>query len=507
MTTGAAEWQTVSERTHDTSSARQVLLQAVLLGLIADNALRTAGDGLGWTVWVVALAIAALLVIWQRGDRPTVEQGAWLVAAVAFATAFAWRDAEPLRQLNILATLTSLAMFAMASARAPVPSILAARVRDLATAGLYAARDAVAGAALLLFREAGLGAGISGMSAARSPALRAAVITLPVVVVFTALLSRADPMFGSIFTLPAIDLEAFVSHVFLIGLFAWLSAGWMRGALLGTSRRPRLPDGLPVRLGVVEVTTALGAVVALFTVFVALQLRWLFGGGDFVLATTGLTLAEYARRGFFELLGVAALVVPLILGTRAAIVDDATMRRHRQLSFALLALLAPIMASAMMRMQLYVTNFGLTADRLNASVFMLWLAVVLVFMALTVLRGWSRPFATMVVVSGFLTLSALNALNPDAVVARVNLERTASPRGVDYGYLARLGGDAVPVVAAALARAEPSDSACSAAKTLRRRWVGRSENAGNRGVVRGREAVMDLLTPPTVQRLCVDAAS
>lgn len=502
MARGEADWQLVNEPTHYTSSARQVLLQALLLGLIADNVLRTAGDGLGWTAWVVFLSIGALLVIWQRGDRPNFEQSAWLGVAIAFAAAFAWRDAEPLRQLNVLGTLTALALFAMASARAPVPSILSARLRDLATAGVYAARDAITGAAHLVLREAALGAGIGRTAAARSPALRAALLAIPVVIVFAALLSRADPVFESIFSLPEIDLERVIEHLFLIGLFAWLSAGWMRGALLGTARRRALPDGLPVQLGVVEVTTVLGAVVALFTVFVALQLRWLFGGTDVVLATTGLTLAEYARRGFFELVAVAALVVPLVLGTRAAIVDDATIHRHRQLSVALLVLLAPIIVSAMLRMRLYVMHFGLTTDRLYASVFMAWLAVVFVFMTLTVLRGWSRPFATMAVVSGFLTLSVLNALSPDAIVARVNLDRTATTRGVDYEYLAGLSGDATPIVAAALAKAEPSAEACESAKALRRRWLPRDGTDANLGAKRGRDAVIDLLTPPTVLRLC-----
>jgi hypothetical protein len=191
----------------------------------------------------------------------------------------------------------------------------------------------------------------------------------------------------------------------------------------------------------------------LFTIFVALQLRWLFGGADVVLATTGLTVAEYARRGFFELVAVATLVLPLILGTRAAVEDENVVRRHRQLSLALLVLLAAIMASALLRMRLYVGYFGLSTDRLYATALMAWLGMLSGAMALTVLRGRTRVFAAVTVLSGFVTLFTLNAINPDLLVARMNLNRSPGVRGVDYEYLARLSGDATPTVVQALSAA------------------------------------------------------
>lgn len=502
MAIGVTDRDEANVRARTTSCARQLLLQAILLGLLADSAMRNAQAGLGWTIWILGLAMATVIVLRQRGDRLNREQSAWLAVAVACAAAFAWRDAETVQAANAFGTLGALTLFAMSSARAPVASILSARVRDVVAATAYAARDALVGAPPLLFRDAALGSHIQASAAARWPALRAALLTVPIVIVFTGLLSRADPVFGSVFELPDIDIGNLVSHVLVAGAFAWVSAGWMRGALLGTAKRSSLPEQLPFRLGIVEITTSLGALVAIFAVFVGLQLRWLFGGADVVLATTGLSLAEYARRGFFELVTVAALVLPLILGTRAAIVDDASLGRHRQLSLSLLVLLGAIMASAMLRMRLYVMHFGLTTDRLYASVFMIWLALVFVSMALTVLRGWPRPFATMTVVSGFATLFALNAANPEAIVARVNLSRSAVPRAVDYAYLARLSGDAARVVAEALATADPSPNTCGSAKALRRRWLGREETRSNLGSMRGRTAVLELLTPPRVQRVC-----
>lgn len=485
-----------------TRTARAILLEAALLGVLADGAIRNAPEGLGWTIWVIALSLAALNVARRRGLRINREQVAWLCAAVVFAVAFAWRDAEQLRAFNILGTLVAVSLYSMSASGGPVASILVARIRDVITAGVYAARDVIGGAFMLL----GFDAELLSLPALRAGAswtvFRVVLLTAPLVLVFVVLLSRADPVFASVFRLPEINVERIVEHAFLIGAFTWWSAGWTRGALLGVSYRPALPDRLPVKLGTAEITASLGSVIALFALFVALQVRWLFGGGDVVLATTGLTVAEYARRGFFELVAVTVLVVPLILGTRAVIEDEKVVRRHRALSLALIVLLAAIMVSAMMRMQLYVGYFGLTTDRLYASALMIWLALVCLALARTVLRGWSRPFAAMTVLSGFATLIALNIANPEQLVARVNLGRSTASQEVDYAYLSRLSGDAVPEVANAIASATPSAPSCAALRTLRKRWAGRAETRWNLGTRRGAAAVANTLTPATEQRLC-----
>lgn len=506
MTSGIAGAESQDITSARTRTARAILVEAALLGVLADGALRNAPDGLGWTIWVIALSLAALNVARRRELSVTREQMAWLAAAVLCAAAFAWRDAELLMVGNVFGTLVALAMYSMSAAGAPAPSILVARIRDVITAGVYTVRDILVGVLMLTTRDADLLSLPAVRGGASWTALRALLLTAPLVLVFVLLLSRADPVFASIFRLPALDAEVLASHVILVGAFAWWSAGFVRGALLGVSQRPALPERLPVRLGLAEVTTALGSVIALFAIFIALQLRWLFGGADVVLATTGLTVAEYARRGFFELVAVAVLVLPLILVSRALIEDERVIRRHRQLSLTLIVLLGAIMVSALLRMQLYVGYFGLTSDRLYATALMAWLAMVMLAMARTVFRGWGRPFAAMTVLSGFATLFTLSIVNPDQLVARVNLGRTSAAQSVDYAYLARLPGDAMPTVVNALKAALPSEAACAAVKSLRERWQNRGP-AWNLGSWRGRKAVLNGLTPEVEQRLCAATGS
>jgi hypothetical protein len=54
--------------------------------------------------------------------------------------------------------------------------------------------------------------------------------------------------------------------------------------------------------------------------------------------------------------------------------------------------------------------------------------------------------------AGFATIAALNALNPDALIARTNLHRAERTGKLDAVYLSRLSADAAPAVAAGMRR-------------------------------------------------------
>jgi len=194
--------------------------------------------------------------------------------------------------------------------------------------------------------------------------------------------------------------------------------------------------------------------VALFAAFVIVQLRYFFGGDALVQATAGMSYADYARRGFFELVTVSTLVLPVVLSANALLRRDTPRAEavYRALSGTLLVLLAVIMYSAVARMRLYESAYGLSEDRLYATVFMAWLAIVFVWFATTVLRGRERTFTPGVLASGWATLIALNVANPSAYVARFNIARADQGKEVDVRYIARLGADAAPALAGYLAR-------------------------------------------------------
>jgi hypothetical protein len=367
------------------------------------------------------------------------------------------------------------------------------------------------------------------------PMLRASVMTAALVLVFGSLLRSADPLFASLFSLPALDVGTVLSHAILMALFCWLTGGWIRAAL--DTREPTAsPAGVGVRLGVLEVTAALGALNLLFTAYLLTQLGWYFGGERFLRERTGLTAAAYARDGFFQIACVMLLVIPVLMATRAMLPDDrALRRRHSRLALPLIGLLGLMLLSAASRMLLYVHYFGLTTDRVYPMVVMTWLGVVLGWFGWTELRGNGARFVSGTIVSGLLVLATMNVMSPDVLVARIDIARASGTgsdarRHLDREYLASLSGDAVPLVVQATlapvrsgargaARVESERQRCRAAVRLLEDWGAGSSAASSRrwesawrtwnaGQARGLRAVRDGAPAlrALAQRGCPDSA-
>ncbi len=81
---------------------------------------------------------------------------------------------------------------------------------------------------------------------------------------------------------------------------------------------------------------------------------------------------------------------------------------------------------------------------------MAWISVVLIWFLLTVLRGRRDSFALGVLATGFAAILVINAANPDALIARVNVDRMQAGERFDARYLSGLSADAVPVMIKAL---------------------------------------------------------
>ena len=183
-------------------------------------------------------------------------------------------------------------------------------------------------------------------------------------------------------------------------------------------------------LGTVEVGVILGLINLLFLSFVIVQVPYLFGGMDLVQNTPDFKLAEYARRGFGELVAVSALVLPILLASHWLIRKENpfTEKLFRVLAGIQIVLLFVIMASAVQRLVLLTGNlgYGLTTIRLYPMIFMTWLAIVFVWFGLTVLRGARKHFAWGALWSAFLILGATHVLNPDAFIVKTNIRPDAA---------------------------------------------------------------------------------
>jgi hypothetical protein len=456
---------------HGTRVGLVLVGAGTLLGLLADALLRETPLGLNVLLWVVAFAIVAgALAAWQRAT--TTGGRAWLVLpVVVFAALLVWRDSHWLAALNLFAVGVA---GSLAVVRLPRVRVAAAGITDYVAAGLAAAWAAASGAAVTLFDEIGwkeLPRGSHSRELAEVG--RGLAIAAPLLLVFGGLFVAADAVFEDLVRgLAPADLGTPVVHLTVIAVWAWLTIGLLRRLLQPEDEPAPLEASRPRRrLGALELGVALALLDLLFLAFVLVQLRYLFGGSAQVESQTGLTYAEYARQGFFELVVVAALVLPVLLVAEWALRRDRP--RHalvfRLLAGVLVALLLVVMVSALQRMRLYQRAYGLTELRVYATGFMLWLAVVVAWASVTVLRGRRERFAFGALVAGFAAIVTMNLVNPDALIARTNVDRARTGAEIDFRYLEGLSDDAVPALVAALPDLDPSVRARLAENLLARR--------------------------------------
>ena len=409
--------------------ARRILLEALFLGGLGDSLLHE-GPGIGLFLWAVAFTITVVRLISRRGESIRREQIGWMLVILVFGSFFAWRNSADLLFYDFAAMVGAALLLA---------ATLGASLAD--SAPFSANACAIVAGALVFAVKASVERHRSPR--ARERHRRAERLVSGSRARWTARdsCSRSPCCLSSVFCSPSpirysdrswhcrtFGVDVIASHLFIAGFVTWATAGWLQGAfatVAPTAARERQPS---ISLGTLDLTAILGGLVALFGAFVAVQVGWLFGGERLVRSTTGLGYAEYARHGFFELVWVSLLVLPVLLGTRALIrdADTAAVRRHKLLAAPLLVLVGGVMASALGRMALYVHYYGPSTARLYASVFMGWLAIVFAWFGLTVLRGRTRDFAAGMTITGFLTLAGLNLVNPEALVARASIDRAGA---------------------------------------------------------------------------------
>jgi hypothetical protein len=477
----------------------EVAAAGVAGGIVGDALLRAMPWGLNVALGTTALVTVGAWLVRRHRITPGPD-AAWLAITV-LGLAFLRRDAAMLAAYDMLALIGALAFVAA--------SVQGERIRqwhvlDYVRAGVTASAASIAGSLVLLFRDLDWRAlPREGRMRHIRGILAGVLIAVPLLAIFAALFASADQVFANVLqNLLAFDPATIAQHIFFVCFWGALTAGYIRWSLLGRPvAMPRIAD-MPA--SVMPFTVALGLLDALFLLFVVVQLRYFFGGAALIDQTAGLTYAQYARQGFFQLVTASALVLPIVLGIDflARGGTPAEIRTIRQLSGLLLTLLTVVMASALERMRLYVSAFGLSDTRLYATAFMVFLVGVFSWFAWTVLRGNRARFAFGALMHGLAVLAGLHVLNPDAFIVKTNLNRQGAEQPFDAKYATTLGADAVPPLLAALPRLG-ADDRCTIARGLLIRWNGEADwrtwnwsRARARSLVHGQaDALKAICTP------------
>ena len=174
---------------------------------------------------------------------------------------------------------------------------------------------------------------------------------------------------------PEFLLRVFFSIPVSLYFFGLFSGARYRSHLGPDAKARAARQEARTRLGFAASAIPMSALLCVYLLFLFSQLPYFFSAFAGLLPG-GFTYAEYARRGFFELLAVAAINLGLMLFTKRRTQKEIFGRKL--LSGLLCAATLLLLGTAVRKLALYIEIFGLTRKRI-------WAAWAMVFVAAAVL--------------------------------------------------------------------------------------------------------------------------
>lgn len=281
-------------------------------------------------------------------------------------------------------------------------------------------------------------------------------IAVPLLAIVISLLIRADAAFDALLQqLPDWNLaEIIVSMLLGSGLALFL---YVRGTALHHTPQPlpakKAKRGIPVP----TVNTVLIAVSVVYIVYLVSQLAYFSGGFSGILPKE-YTLAEYARRGFFELAWLCAInlcILTLAVGLVKKENVAPLLTRLICLFIGIVTLFLAVSASA--KMFLYIGSYGLTRLRVLTQVIIFFLGVTTIFVCIWLFVP-KMHYMKFILLTALIIGAAVAWADVDTVVTRYNVHayQNGTLESIDVWYLNELGDGAVPYIALLQNDADPN---------------------------------------------------
>lgn len=432
---GSAKPAQMSPKLYEIVPRDRLLLAGILVWcfLAVDTVLWAWPYGMGLTAAVFGWTLLLAAALGRRlfGSR---ESRVLLVTLLLLAVSFALTSSPYFRCWNFLALLVLAPVHACGlSAEARQPwwafSMVPERLR-LLFRGLFGQLGA-SFAALIP-------AGKKRDSHRVLSAVLGTAASLALLGLLVPILSSADALFAA----ATADLRTFIAEHLTESLWKMVMALMLTPFVFSLVYRLRRPaparetakaapavDGLAFLI-------VLAALDGLYLLFLLVQSAGLFGGAEY-LSARGISYAEWARSGFFQMVGVTAVNLTAILASLSLSRREGRSWRAIRLLAALLAAESLVLlTSAAWRMTLYVSAYGLSFKRLMTY----WGMVMMALFLLTALWKIRRPDVRFLRLAAPLALAGwlvINCVPVDYLVAKDQVDRylDGPNASIDVEYL------------------------------------------------------------------------
>ena len=421
-------------------------LLALICGMMLCNFVLYGGFQLGFAIAMCAYILCAAGYLLASGAKLSVYSGLLLGLSLVIAAGFGRSDDGFVKFVMtcFLAVSVNLGLCLMAGQNRRCPdraSSLADAGRTVFTMGYGQLSGGMGG----LFRSFKLKGTVAKTLGSVAVGL---LILLPVLGIVVSLLVEADAAFESLIDcIPEFQMDETLVTV-IVGFCVFCVLYTRAVALI------RMKPAEPVvkdRKGINKITmnTALIGLSLVYLLYLVSQLAY-FVSGFAGIVPKGYSMAEYARRGFFEMawlcainMGLIALAVSLVrkTGEKAPL-----STRLLCLFVGLVTLFLVAVASA--KMLTYIRGYGLTRLRVMTQLIIIFFGLMAVTVSVSLFVKKPRYMPVLLIGALLLGGSAFWA-DVDTVVAAYNVHayQTGRLETVDVYYLWELGSGAVPQIA------------------------------------------------------------
>ena len=336
-------------------------LSALVAAWVFDFLFWQKTGGISFVIWTTILLGLGYLLAWREGKKPSRWSYVLTALILGFALISAWRSETVTRLTSILMVLAGLVLLVTTFLNG---HWLAYRLVDYIVEFWKTAWAGLSRGFGLFVRNEEIGnppnlpGQRKGVKRLGSVAL-GLIIALPILVILGLMLAAADPIFSDmvkrLFSIENLPQYLFRFAYIVVGAYVLVGLFLHAVSPLKPAEKPDTQKtAIAPFLGAIEGNIVLGAVNLLFIAFVIIQVRYLFGGSANI-NETGYTYADYARRGFGELVGVAILSLLLYLAFNAITKRESKPAQvgFSALSVLLIANVLVILASSLMRLLMY----------------------------------------------------------------------------------------------------------------------------------------------------------
>lgn len=169
-----------------------------------------------------------------------------------------------------------------------------------------------------------------------------------------------------------------------------------------------------------------------YILFTLVQFKYFFSGtlqGDF-------TYAEYARKGFFELLFVTLINLSITIVVLTCVEQGKNgMKRLMQILLTILVLSSSVMlGSAFLRLGMYEDAYGFSFTRVLVHSFMIFLVVIFTY---TLVKIWVERLSLFhfYFLASLLYYTTITVIDLDKIVVKENMNRYENSGKIDVQYL------------------------------------------------------------------------